>query len=268
MPNSLMGNKDGGNFLTKTTMKADKDLQFLQYCKNDDLVTLCNILTNDNKGGYRFTEQLTSTDNYINYYPQEMNKMWADIAWELQCYGGNTLLNVFMRHGKGPAYEEIVSDVCRKIKVSVPRHADTTQMEAQLLGKVIDKALSQMSEQELRNLCDELNLSYADKLPKSAIMTTLALTHQISIKMYMYLLRIILTFVERCLISRGVIICTGLALTRPLSLLLGPIGVAILIGMTVWDIMGPAYRVTIPAVIQVALMRMEYMASLEKKEAI
>lgn len=49
-------------------MKADKDLQFLQYCKNDDLVTLCNILTNDNKGGYRFTEQLTSTDNYINYY--------------------------------------------------------------------------------------------------------------------------------------------------------------------------------------------------------
>lgn len=82
------------------------------------------------------------------------------------------------------------------------------------------------------------------------------------------MLTIILTFVERCLISRGVIICTGLALTRPLSLLLGPIGVAILIGMTVWDIMGPAYRVTIPAVIQVALMRMEYMASLEKKEAI
>lgn len=249
-------------------MTPDKDLQFLQFCKNDELVTLCNILTNDNKGGYRFTEQLTDTDNYINFYPQGLNMMWADIACELQRYGGNTFLNVFMRHGRGPAYEEILNDVCHKMKVSVSRHADTAKMEALLLEYVIDKTLSKMSEQELRDLCDELNVSYVDKLPKSAIMATLILIRQVSFKLYMRLLRIILTFIERCLVGRGVIMCAGFVMTRPLGVLFGPIAMLVLTGMAAWDIAGPAYRVTIPAIIQVALMRMDYMSSIERKEAV
>lgn len=249
-------------------MTPDKDLQFLQFCKNDDLVILCNILTNGNKGGYRMTEQLTGTDNYINFYPHDMSKMWADLAWELQRFGSNTFLNVFMRHGRGPAYEEIVNDVCHKMKINVPRHADAAQMESLLLEYVIDKTLSKMSEQELRNLCGELNICYVDKFPRTAIMTTLALTRQVSYKMYMCMLRVILTFIERYLIVRGLMVYTGLAICRPLGLLFGPIGMAVLTGLAVWDIAGPAYRVIIPAIIQVALMRLDYMSSVETKKAI
>ena len=50
-------------------MKQDKDLMFLASCQNDDLRTLCDILTYNNKGEIRLSEQLTDTDAYLNYYP-------------------------------------------------------------------------------------------------------------------------------------------------------------------------------------------------------
>ena len=40
-------------------MKQDKDLVFLASCQNDDLRTLCDILTYNNKGEIRLSEQLT-----------------------------------------------------------------------------------------------------------------------------------------------------------------------------------------------------------------
>ena len=51
-------------------MKQDKDLAFLSSCKNEDLRTLCDILTYNSKGELRLSEQLTNTDAYINYYPE------------------------------------------------------------------------------------------------------------------------------------------------------------------------------------------------------
>lgn len=50
-------------------------------------------------------------------------------------------------------------------------------------------------------------------------------------------------------------------LSRGLSFLAGPAGWALLSGWTVWDIMGPAYPVTVPAVLQTAYLRAEYQAS-------
>ena len=36
-------------------MRADFDLEFLQYCDNEDLVSLCNILMFDNDGNLRLS---------------------------------------------------------------------------------------------------------------------------------------------------------------------------------------------------------------------
>ena len=49
-------------------------------------------------------------------------------------------------------------------------------------------------------------------------------------------------------------------LSRFISIFCGPVGWLLLTGWTIWDIMGPAYRVTIPAVIQVAYMRTKYLS--------
>ena len=47
-------------------MKQDKDLMFLASCQNDDLRTLCDILTYNNKGEIRLSEQLTETDSLVS----------------------------------------------------------------------------------------------------------------------------------------------------------------------------------------------------------
>ena len=57
------------------------------------------------------------------------------------------------------------------------------------------------------------------------------------------------------LTGRGLTIAANAALTKWLSVLAGPIGWAVTALWTVIDIAGPAYRVTIPAVIQIAYMR-------------
>ena len=63
-------------------MKQDKDLMFLAACSNDDLRTLCDILTYNQKGEVRLSEQLTNSDAYINCYPERMNLMTTEIGEE------------------------------------------------------------------------------------------------------------------------------------------------------------------------------------------
>ena len=50
-------------------MKTDMDLQFLQYCNNEDLRALCDILVYDNKGELRLSESLSISDSYLSCYP-------------------------------------------------------------------------------------------------------------------------------------------------------------------------------------------------------
>jgi len=57
------------------------------------------------------------------------------------------------------------------------------------------------------------------------------------------------------LLGRSLSLSGNLALTRTLAVLTGPIGWSITGLWTTIDAAGPAYRVTIPAVIQVAVLR-------------
>ena len=75
-------------------MKQDKDLMFLASCQNDDLRALCDILTYNNKGEIRLSEQLTDSDAYLNCYPDRMNLMTAELAEELRKFGSNTVRTI------------------------------------------------------------------------------------------------------------------------------------------------------------------------------
>ena len=124
----------------------------MQYCNNEDLRALCDILVYDNKGELRLSESLSISDSYLSCYPDNMKGMWRDLAAELQCYGGNTLMNLF-RHGHGPKYESIVYDVCQKMGVeNVGKHDTAEDMEQKLLIAVSSKAMEEMTEEQIRVL--------------------------------------------------------------------------------------------------------------------
>ena len=59
----------------------------------------------------------------------------------------------------------------------------------------------------------------------------------------------------KAVVGRGLTITANATLTKVMSILTGPIGWSITAAWTLFDIAGTAYRVTIPAVIEVAYLR-------------
>jgi len=99
-------------------MKQDKDLAFLATCKNEDLRTLCDILTYNKKGELRLSEQLTNSDAYIHCYPERMNMMTKEISEEIRKYGSNTVKTLY-RRGEADNYDTILRRVCKRMSVVV-----------------------------------------------------------------------------------------------------------------------------------------------------
>lgn len=248
-------------------MRTDIDLIFLQYCTNTELRELCNLLTHDEKGNIRLSENLTDKDSYIQNYPHNCKAMWQDIALELQLFGGNTFLNIF-RRGRGPAYETIVYDVCKEMKVEgIDTHDSAEEMERALLDKVTEKMLDELTPEQLKEVMKELNIKKRT-YTKQAVMAALLLTRRINMRLYCYVMSYILRLATNMLIGRGVLMAGMGILSRSLGVLMGPVGWILLSGWTAWDIAGPAYRVTVPAVLQIAFLRLKHQKSDETYKAI
>ena len=130
--------------------RYDEDLEFLKKIDSKDLNDLVYVLTHDKDGETRFTEELTTNENYKKFFP-EHNKYWEDIAAELQCYGGNTFITMF-RGGKGVEYKEILIDVCDKLKVNFNKNSTIESIETNLLMKILTDAIEKMSPEELKEL--------------------------------------------------------------------------------------------------------------------
>mgnify|MGYP002588094421 CR=1 FL=1 len=234
-------------------MKEDWDLLFLQQARNEDLKTLVDILTHDTNGEIRISEQLTNTDAYLYCYPNRLNRMWKEIAGELQHYGGNTLMNLY--RGKGVAYREILEDVCRKMHVSLYDWENTVTLEKRLLKKICHEVVVHMSEKELRDLAVQLNIE--NKNPQKYM---LVFALQIAIKkggiLFTRLALYITQMITKALLGCGLSFFGANVICKTLGLLGGPIGWVATIGWSMIDLASPAYRVTIPAVLQVSCMRM------------
>ena len=234
-------------------MKEDRDLLFLQQAKNEDLKTLVDILTHDTDDEIRIAEQLTNTDAYLYCYPYRLNMMWQEIAGELQRFGGNTLANLC--RNEGIRYREILQDVCRKLEVYFCGYESTEEIERHLLEKVCMDSVANMSEEELRKMIQELNIPMKNPR-KYMIVAALQMAIRRGGILFTRIAAYITRLISRMLIGRSALMIGSNLLNKVLGTLAGPLGWAITAGWTVYDLASPAYRVTIPGVIQVAYMRM------------
>ncbi len=245
--------------------RYDEDLEFLQYISSEDLDDLVYCLTHDKDGELRFTEELTLTEEYKKYYPDH-NKYWQLIAAEIQCFGANTIATIF-RGGKGVLYKEVLTDVCDKLKVNYNENSSVERIEECLLMKILQDALEHMSPAELKQLALEVGLKNINNLtPQTMTAIFQAVFRAGGFKSYQ-LTVIIVNAILKAIIGRGLSLAANATLVRAMSILTGPIGWAITALWTLIDFAGPAYRVTIPAVIIVAALRKKYLYDLYSKEA-
>jgi len=237
--------------------RYDPDLEFLKNVKSEDLEQLVYILIYDpNDGNKRISEELSEKEKYIRYRPDH-NKYWREIAEELQKYGGNTIAN-FMR-GTGVLYKEILMDVCDELKVNYNKNSSTEMIENNLLMKILDKALEEMTEEERKELLNSIGLENTTNFSKEALVGIFqAIFRAGGFKSYQ-LTVIVANAILKALIGRGLSFAGNATLTRTMAILTGPIGWAITALWTAIDIAGPAYRVTIPAVIEISVLRKKYL---------
>lgn len=241
--------------------RHDLDLEFLDSLSSEELNDLVYLLTHDKDGERRLTESLTQEDNYKKHYPDH-KQYWKEIAAEIQCFGGNTFANMF--RGGGVPYKEVLCDVCDKMKVNYNKDSSTKKIEQNLLMKILEDALEKMSAEEIAKLGKELGLENTSKLTSQGLTAIfLAVFRAGGFKSYQ-LTVIIVNAVLTAIFNRGLTLGGNVLLTRTASILTGPIGWIITGLWTMVDIAGPAYRVTIPAVIQIAYLQ----TLMENREAI
>ena len=213
-----------------------------------DLDELFNVLTKDKDGEARITEELTGNDLVKRFYPD--HKQYIDlICAELQHFGGNSFVNIFRG---GVMYKEILCDVCDKLKVNYNKNMPTETIELNMFMKVLEDAISKMSKEEIEEIAKDFNIKNASF--GNVTMALQAVMRMGGFKTYQIIL-IVVNAVWKSMFGHGLAIATNAAVTRYVSIFLGPIGWVITGLWTAIDIAGPAYRVTVPSVIYVAYLR-------------
>lgn len=217
----------------------------LELANNEDLAPLVEYLKQ------KFSEQLTDSHVYIMNQPEHTK--YADlIAKEVRDMGGNSFANVW--RGEGPSYHEIVCDVADKVKAPHNKNKDIDDIENAILETILKKALDDMSDSDKEELLKEMG----GKLDKNVggISTAAFIAIFRAGGFYSYQLTVIIANqIARIILGKGFQIATNAAITRTASILTGPIGWAITGIWTAIDLAGPAYKITIPCVIHIAMLR-------------
>lgn len=81
-------------------------ISILKCADNEDLKTLCDIITLGKDSKPRISDSLTKTEAYQRNYPHRMSSLIPGMVRELGLYGGNSVVNFFK--GEGADYSIIV----------------------------------------------------------------------------------------------------------------------------------------------------------------
>jgi uncharacterized protein YaaW (UPF0174 family) len=227
----------------------DEDLEFLSSCTNDELEVLVNIITKDKDGVLRDSEDLTLQPQYKKHFPNHQ-AYWKLIAADLQYFGGNTIANSYRGHGV--CYQEILTDVCKSMKLN-PKPT-VNLMERDLLEKFYDSMLEQMSPEEVEALLKTAGLPTQGLSKQVMVLALQAAVRAGGFASYQIAV-IVVNSIAKTLIGRGLALGANAALTRGIAVAAGPIGVIITAVWTGITLAGPAYRVTVPSTIYIALLR-------------
>jgi uncharacterized protein YaaW (UPF0174 family) len=157
-------------------------------------------------------------------------------------------------------YKEIACNVAKKMKVNFNKKREVEFIEQQILLKVLEKAWEKMDNEEKRIFMDELGDEYKSMpIPINFPMPLL----QSAIKLggftsYIFTLRVA-NAVAHAILGRGLPFAVNRAISRYMAVFAGQIGWVITGIWTIFDIAKFAYRVTIPCVLHIAMLRQKYL---------
>lgn len=241
--------------------RNDNGLAFLSQITSKDLGDLVYCLSYSQDTDIRCTEVATISDKYTKYY-SDHQKYWELVASDIQCFGASSVATI-LRRGKGVEYKEVLMDVCDKINVNYNKDSIVEKIEKNLFMKIITDALEQMSPDKLRGLADAIGEVIPSETTREAMVGIFRSVFRAGgFKSYQFTL-IIINAVLKALIGRGLSFVGNVEFNKKMAMLAGPSGWVIPALWTDIDEAGEAYRVSIPSVINVAVLRQKYLCDLQ-----
>ncbi len=224
----------------------DLDLNpVLDEASNEQLGILHDIIME------KWSEELSTHDAYKEHHPD--HSQYADlIAKEIRDYGGNSFANLF--RGEGPSYKELVCDVASRLKAPFSGNQDIAEIENSILATVLETAWDKMTEEEKRPVLDVVKQPNKSWAGGASALAFQAIFRAGGFASYQLTL-IVVNAVVKGLIGRGLSLAANAAMMRVASVVTGPVGLALTSLWTVVQLAGPSYKVTIPAVVYVAMLR-------------
>ena len=242
----------------------DKDLEFLKNCPNEDLKALADLLVFDKDGKKRWNEKLSGKKSYSESYPNNLKNAVNDIILELQCYGADTIASavreIFGKH-PGVPYREILMDVCDKKNVSYNKSSSTERIEYHFIQSIIEETLQKASDEDIFAVADELGISLKGEETREQIIdnilqksTSPALYSKMTEIVYSAVVPGVGAVVAGAAAAQVALVAARVGLPRLVGLAIPAIN-AFMWGWLIKDLSGPAYRITVPAVIMIINFR-------------
>ena len=264
MPHTLLPPHNAVEFLPVVCPPAslplvedDELVALLERAAESELDGLVRVLTK--KGG--LTCQLSGLQTFQENFPR--HRLYArDVAAEIQKYGANTLATQIFRAGKGVAYEEIVRDVASKL--GLPNGGKVPIIEASIRNLFLKESWRSMNRKERQAFLEELQVRDLTLVANTALPAAALEAVKVSGFGAYKLTVIVANAMARTVLGHGLSFLTNAALTKSLSVLAGPVGWSFAGLLAAHSISGEAYRVTVPCVIQISMIR----AAVSERESI
>ena len=226
--------------MSEIDIQGDEALiQLLLNADKGDIDLLIDYVTNTGKFGFSMSDSVKSVlqDAKRQDIPDE--ETLRLLVRELQHFGGNTFVNLFRRNGV--SYSEIVDDVASHLKMKVQAAASVEEKEALIIDCVFTSSWKKMSDDERRQILRGMGISASVSLDIPVWQKAALVANGLA----------------QTTAGKVLPLIAGLGIGRVLGVLTGPVGLAITGLYTAYDISNPAFRVTLPCVVQIAWIRLK-----------
>jgi uncharacterized protein YaaW (UPF0174 family) len=210
------------------------------------------------------TEELSGTSEYKRHHPDHVRYSHR-IYDEIRLFGGNTFVNIFRK--AGPSYTEVLEDAAGKVGVKDTSNTSIVELEQRMIQELLRKSAKEAEGKEREELEEVLRKAGMSHNDYKAFLSGTSLASLLAPYLYRAFMyeasSLIATTVARQLLGHGLRMGAGFAMGRAGTLLLGPLAWALAGLWTAADIAGPAYRVTVPCTLHIAMLRQKWLAEQE-----
>lgn len=226
--------------MSEIDIQGDEALvQLLLNADKGDIDLLIDYVTNTGKLGFSMSDSVKTVlqDAKRQDIPDE--ETLRLLVRELQHFGGNTFVNLFRRNGVN--YSEIVDDVASHLKMKVPATASVEEKEALIIDCVFTSSWKKMSDDERSQILRDMGINGSASMDIPVWQRAALVANSLA----------------QTTAGKVLPLIAGLGIGRVLGVLTGPVGLAITGLYTAYDISNPAFRVTLPCVVQIAWIRLK-----------